>query len=120
MPRKKQKPCFTIAESRVLSFLGVGEENAVSRAKLSQLTGYTDRYNRYNISSLRRKGIEIMTNTRSTGGGYWISSGREDKEAFVEHMESRGRHCLGVIKPIRKELKTAKNQDSFFDREEQT
>lgn len=119
MPRK-QKPSFTRAESRVLSFLAVGEENAISRSDLSKLTGYCDRYNRDNISSLRRKGIEIMTNTRSNGGGYWISSGRDDKEVFVEQMESRGKRCLGVIKQIRKELKTAKNQKSFFDRKEQT
>ena len=119
MPRK-QKPSFTRAESRVLSFLAVGEENAISRSDLSKLTGYCDRYNRDNISSLRRKGIEIMTNTRSNGGRYWISSGRDDIESFVEHMESRGKHCLGVIKQIRKELKTANNQTSFFERKERT
>lgn len=104
---------FTSAESRVLNCLKIGEENAQSRDTLVTLTGYSDRHVRQQIEQLRRKGIEVMSDSRKRG--YWISSGREDKRAFVEQMDKRGKKCIGVVKPVRRELKKAKNQASMFE-----
>lgn len=111
-----QKRRFTRSEQLILSKLRIGMENAVTREELCSATGRCDRAIRKTISSLRYKGVEVMSS--SSWRGYWLSSGREDKQEYVCEMSARGKKCIGVVKSIRKDLKKAANQKSIFEQEE--
>lgn len=111
-----EKLKLTPAEQKVYNILQVGKENAINRGELVDKTGYSDRYVRNVIRSLRCKGIRIIS--YSAGKGYWISGSREDDQHYASEMRKRGQLCKDIVRGLNISLgktKQHENQRSLFE-----
>ena len=64
-----------------------GKENAISRAELCALTGFSDRINRKYIERLRQQGERILSSSHYKG--YWYSDDVVEIEEFIKEEDSR-------------------------------
>lgn len=64
-----------------------GKENAISRAELCALTGFSDRINRKYIERLRRQGERILSSSHYKG--YWYSDDVIEIREFIKEEDSR-------------------------------
>lgn len=92
-------PCVdsnTSASSRqiqVSDFLLHGQENAVPRRHLRQLTGFSDRELRRRIQEARLAGCPILSDNQS---GYYLPADDLERTRFVRSMRSRAREIEAV------------------------
>lgn len=90
-------------ENGILSFLGTGQENAVTRDELKRLTGLSDRKNRELIEQARNEG-HIIVNCQD-GKGYYLTNRPEDIKAQMERNRHRALSILVQQKHLKKALK---------------
>lgn len=120
MSKKKKAIEFTPTELKIYNLLQVGRENAIHRDQLVKETGYSDRYVRIILRSLREKGIRIAS--YSTGKGYWLSGSRDDDQHYANEMRKRGQECKNIVKGLNISLGKTKNmvnQTSIFEGEQE-
>ena len=90
---------------RIKNFIPIGRENAVTRARLREITGFPDRKVRKEIEQARRKGA-IIINTQD-GAGYYQSEDIKDIAKQYKQNERRVLSILAQQKHLRKRLKAA-------------
>lgn len=73
----------------IIDLIPYGKSNAVSREKLAELTGMTDRAIRKAIQALREDGEIILSS--SHGKGYWRSSDTSEMAQYIRENDSRCR-----------------------------
>ena len=87
----------------IAEFIPKGKENAISRAKLAQLTGLPDRSLRDHIKRANRvltaQGMAILSS--SGARGYWISEELEEMEEYLRESTHRARSQFFNDAPIR-------------------
>lgn len=74
-----------MSKPNIISYLHIGEENAVTGKELCKLLGLTYRELTFQIRELRIKGEVIC----SSGVGYWLPSNVDEVRHFCRHMTSR-------------------------------
>lgn len=79
---------------RVINFIPVGKENAISRQALSELTCLNDRANRQAIEDARRNGIKVIS--RSSSRGYYIADNDTDWLDFLNEHRRRALSELSI------------------------
>lgn len=92
---------------QIYDLLPVGENNAISRRELMNLTGMRDRELRLQITAERRAGALILSSVDSVRGGYFRPEPGNAAELrrFIVSMSSRGRSTFAVLKAARAALK---------------
>lgn len=86
----------------ILDNIPFGKDNAISRERLVQLTGMTDRAIRKSIQELREDGEIILSS--SHGKGYWRSDEASEIGKYIAENRSR----------IRKLYKTNKKLTEYY------
>lgn len=76
--------------NRIISFIPVGEANAIHQAELCQLLQISTFCLKAQIKAARRAGVPIC----SGSSGYWIAESTEENRAFVEKMRA---HALSQL-----------------------
>lgn len=90
---------MTIAEEAVLQQLSVRDrQNPVTRSELSRWTGLADRMSREAIEGLRSRGYWIVN---GEGGGYYITTEREELERWLLNYTARARTIYKVAAAMR-------------------
>lgn len=72
---------------RISDFLSAGEESAVTRKYLEQITGLTGREVQRAVQAARLKGTPIL----SSSSGFFLPATEAEKERFVRSMRHRAR-----------------------------
>lgn len=87
----------------IADYIPEGRENAVSRAELARLTGMPDRNIRDAIKAANKALTAKNKAILSTSGksGYWISTSREEMEAYLAESSRRSRSQYQNDAPIR-------------------
>lgn len=91
---------ITVAADRqiqIADFLDHGQENAVPRRHLRQLTSLSDRELRRRIQEARLAGCPILSDNAS---GYFLPSDEEEKQRFIRSMRSRAREIEAVAAAV--------------------
>lgn len=96
------------APGRVWPLLGIGVDNAVSRAALASMLQVTDRDVRRLVSLERGAGLPICSDVESAG--YFRPATLADVERFARSMERRAHHVAQVAEAARRYLDTATGQ----------
>lgn len=88
---------------KISDYIPTGRENAISRARLSAVTGMDDRTLRAAIKKenkgLVQEGKAILSS--SAARGYWIAEAAEELEAYLRESEHRSRSQYKNDAPIR-------------------
>ena len=71
----------------VLDYIPFGKQNAISRERLSELSGMGDRQMRREIERLREEGNVILSSSHS--GGYWRSDDASEIGRYIVENKSR-------------------------------
>lgn len=79
---------------RVTKYIPVGKENAITRSRLSDLTGLSDRINRSAIEAARKAGVKIIG--QANGKGYYIAENDDDWLLFLEEHRKRAISELAI------------------------
>lgn len=91
---------ITAAEVRqiqISDFLGHGQENAVPRRYLRQLTGLSDRELRRRIQEERLSGCPILSDNQS---GYYLPADDGERARFVRSMRGRAQEIQAVAAAV--------------------
>lgn len=83
----------------IISYIGVGRENAVTRAQLCALTGRADRSVRRHIEKARNSGALIISD--KTGKGYYIATSPSELLSQIMENKSRALSILAHQKHLR-------------------
>ena len=85
----------------------IGEENAITRKRLAQIWGCSDRMARRYISELRAEdnGDEFVIVSHSSGKGYYRTADKAKIQHFVNEMSKRARNTFKPLKKARRLLK---------------
>ena len=111
MPTKK-KIFYNPSEQAIISALGYGKQNAVSRNKLAVLTNKSDRTMRTTIEKLRtEKGLVIASLPNKKG--YYFAATYEELEAYRNLCLSRERAEKKKRVAAEKEMRKWKSQQLF-------
>jgi len=78
---------LTAVDLGILSLLGIGPENAISRKSLSRMTGLEDATIRASIKELRLH--EKPISNHFDGKGYYLATDREQLEPVIAGLKSR-------------------------------
>ena len=78
----------------------VGRENAVTRSRLCELTGASDREVRRQISQLRSvdDGTDMVIVSLSNGRGYYRTNNPDEIRHFINEMLKRNRMVFRTIR----------------------
>ena len=79
---------------RVTIYIPAGKENAITRSRLSDLTGLSDRINRSAIEAARKAGVKIIS--QANGKGYYIAENDDDWLLFLEEHRKRAISELNI------------------------
>lgn len=94
---------FDVIQCAVYNALGVGKQNAVSRAELSRITGYRDRRIREAIEAMRYSKVIINLDN---GDGYYIPDptpqGRREAAAWLARQDRRMRSMKAATRGARR------------------
>lgn len=82
---------------QVSDFLLHGQENAVPRRHLRQLTGLTDRDLRRRIQEERLAGVPILSDNQN---GYFLPENEQELRYFVRSMRSRAKEIEAVAAAV--------------------
>ena len=93
----------------ILRAIGTGEEHAVHRAELVQLTGLCERDVRRVIEQLRRGGAVICSDKH----GYYMPADRSELEKYVKQETARIRSINRRTAAPRRQLKKMQEADEF-------
>lgn len=96
---------------RIVSLIGIGKQNAVSRTDLLLLFGGNDRDMRRAIAYARLTGTTI--NNDQDGCGYYIPDKLEELEQQYRQTEARGKAVLAQLKALREEINRVRNRDQL-------
>lgn len=88
----------------VLNYIGLDKENAITRKKLCEETGFNDRKVRECIEELRKDGYYILND--SDGIGYYRCVDTERLEKYYWTEWRRAISTLTRLKAIREQLKS--------------
>lgn len=99
---------ITELQERLLNIIPFGKDNAITRDKLANLIGYSDRKIRDNIHHLRMNGYVICSD--SGHKGYWRPTKRSEVNDFIIQMESYGKQCFMASKSAREYMKNHEDQ----------
>ena len=89
--------CISKEGKMILQHLGIGRENAISRAALIRATGMPDRALRLEIAALRRSDAVVLADVN----GYYLPGSIEEVRAFIRQEESRARSTFQSIQSAR-------------------
>lgn len=114
---------------RVTKHIPAGRENAITRCRLSELTGMSDRANRRYIEAARKAGIKIINEER--GKGYYIAENDDEWLIFLERHRKKAMSELAIynegikllpnnyavaqIVPVRAHIRYIKGDQPPFD-----
>lgn len=92
-----------VIQCAVYNALGVGKQNAISRAELSRITGYKDRRIREAIEAMRYSKVIINLDN---GDGYYIPDstlqGRREAAAWIARQDRRIQSMKAATKGARR------------------
>ena len=91
----------------------IGKENAISRAKLAEMWGCSDRTARERIATLRcRESDEYIIVSHSNGGvsGYYRTNDPAEISHFLNEMEKRAKNTFRPLKQARRLLKAMQQE----------
>ena len=97
-PDESKFECSNVARERILPYIGIGSQNAISRRELIRVSGIPDRAMRFEIEALRRSGCVIL----SDNNGYFLPSDEHEIEAYIRREESRAKSTFLTLKAARK------------------
>ena len=101
-----------VIQCAVYNDLGVGKQNAISRAELSRITGYKDRRIREAIEALRH--IRPILNL-DDGDGYYIPDttpqGRQEAALWLSRQDRRIQSMKDATTGARRFLNKKKSKD---------
>ena len=86
----------------IVDYIPIGSKNAISRQKLCDMTGMSDRIVREAISQARR--TTCICNAQD-GRGYYIPDSVKDARDFVEQESARARSIFWSLKGARDFIK---------------
>ena len=81
------------------TYLRCGKEHAITREKLVEATGLSDRENRKLISDARKRGVPIISTSRSKG--YYIAQNEAEKEIILRELMCKATDMLHAYWSIR-------------------
>jgi len=90
---------------KIENYIPVGRENAVSRIRLSEITGLSDRGNRREIEQARCRGVIIIN--LQDGVGYYRSDDVDEMHKQYKQNENRAMSVLVQQKFLRSRLRAA-------------
>ena len=90
----------TDQELHIVTMLGVGPDNAVTRAELAQRLGVTQREVGERVHTERVRGAVICSSPYHKG--YYLPSGPEDTREYIKTMTSRARNTFAAITSAKK------------------
>lgn len=97
-----------------------GKENAMTKAELMELCGFTDtRALQLQIAKERADGA-IICSTTAGQGGYFLPQDKEEVREFIKSMTSRARKTFNAIKSARKYMKIIDGQMCIEEQEKAT
>jgi len=73
----------------LIELIPEGKENAVTKARLTEITGLTDRVVRLTVAQERKRGKVILSDC--SGAGYYRPSNHSDSFRFVKSMRHRAK-----------------------------
>ena len=93
-------------KAAIFDILPIGEQHAISRRELINITGYTDRQLRRQIAEERRAGALILSSTDSVKGGYFRPEADNAAELrrFINSISRRAKATFLVLHAARKAL----------------
>lgn len=95
-------------QERIMSNLGNGIEESISRKDLSMACNISDRATRDEIAELRKMGVPIVSNTKT--GGYYLPKTKYEALDYIIGMESRAKRTFESIKATREWLKNKEQE----------
>lgn len=97
---------------RIVDYIPKGKENAISREKLSQITGLSDRKMRQEIANARRDTCIINNQDNK---GYYIPDNKEEVRRYIKQEEHRAKSIFANLSGARNYLNKLENQMYFAD-----
>ena len=110
-------------------YIPAGKENAITRSRLSELTGLSDRINRSAIEAARKAGVKIIS--QANGKGYYIAENDDEWLIFLERHRKKAMSELAIynegikllpnnyavaqIVPVRAHIRHIKGDQPPFD-----
>lgn len=82
---------------QISDFLLCGQENAVPRRYLRQLTGFSDRELRRRIQDERLAGVPILSDNQS---GYYLPADEGERTRFIRSMRGRALEIEAVAAAV--------------------
>ncbi len=96
----------------IIDYIPRGKENAISREKLSQITGLSDRKMRQEIANARRDTCIINNQDNK---GYYIPDNKEEVRRYIKQEEHRAKSIFTNLGGARNYLNKLENQMYFAD-----
>ena len=96
----------------IIDYIPYGRENAISRAKLRELTGLNDSVMRQEIAKARRNTVVLNL---QDGRGYYRTNNKEEIERFIKQEEHRAKSIFYNLQGARQELQRIESQMYFAD-----
>ncbi len=87
-----------------------GQENAVTKEQLTQITGMSDRVLRAVVAKERRRGKIILTDCGGTKG-YYKPTNSGDVLRFIRSMRKRARETAAIADAVEQALMKEVGQD---------
>lgn len=102
---------MTARTEKLISLLGKGVGQAVSRNQLAVLMGLNDRQMRETVAYARLEGICIAND--QNGGGYYLPENLEEYKRQYRQTLNRGRNILSQLKALRHAIADMEDQDQL-------
>ena len=102
---------MTARTEKLISLLGKGEGQAVSRNQLAVLMGLNDRQMREAVAYARLEGICIAND--QNGGGYYLPENLEEYKRQYRQTLNRGRNTLAQLKALRHAIADMEDKDQL-------
>jgi len=91
---------YQINSNPVLTYLKVGQANAVSRFTLRKRTYLSDRAIRQAIHDLREQGIPIISSSDANSKGYYLAETNEEARHYISETRSRALKLLNTSNKV--------------------
>lgn len=98
---------------KVLSFIAVGKENAITQARLADLTGFSRSRVKHYIHVARN---EFKTPVMSDNEGYYFPATTDERHAFEDKKHRQAVTLLQTIKNIKGDKDDTPGQMHFTDK----
>lgn len=91
----------------LINLLPIGKENSISRKRLANELGLTERDTSRRVHDLRAAGFIILSGSQ----GYYIASDKAEVKEFYVTMRKRAVSLLSVLKTTRKYLEAEEQNE---------